>query len=248
LRAIYVSSYFRRKEELSADGYADYLREETEHRLTATRRVRRLGGLRSPGRLLDVGAAAGFFMDEARSAGWSVEGIDISPEMSQQGREQLGLEIVTGLFQHAAYSPASFDAVTMWDYIEHSIDPASDLSKAAEVLRPGGILMLSTGDAKSLVAHISGRRWHLLVPRYHNFFFTCETLKRYLEARGFQLIYTGHPGAYYSLRYLLYKLQTMAPRSRAVRWLADWAAASSVGKLALYVNLRDIVTVHARRL
>ena len=98
------------------------------------------------------------------------------------------------------------------------------------------------------MARISGRRWHLLVPRYHNFFFTRETLKRYLETRGFQLIYTGHPGAYYSLRYLLYKLQTMAPRSHAVRWLADWAAASSVGKLALPVNLRDIVTVHARRL
>jgi SAM-dependent methyltransferase len=248
LATIYAGDYFRCEGRSEADGYADYLREETEHRLIARRRVRWLGRLGSPGRLLDVGAAAGFFMDEARNAGWRVQGIDVSPEMSYQGREQMRLEIVTGLFQDAAYPPASFDAVTMWDYIEHSIDPASDLLKAADVLRPGGMLMLSTGDAASLAARVSGRRWHLLTPRHHNFFFTAETLRRYLDTSGFQLAYLGHPGAYYSLRYLLYKLQTAAPRDRAVRRLADWAAASPAGRLALYVNLRDIVTIHAWRL
>jgi len=87
--------------------------------------------------LLDVGAAAGFFMDEARNAGWEVEGIDVSPEMSRWGRDELGLRIDTGLFQRADYTADSFDAVTMWDYIEHSIDPAGDFAKASEVLRPG---------------------------------------------------------------------------------------------------------------
>jgi 2-polyprenyl-3-methyl-5-hydroxy-6-metoxy-1,4-benzoquinol methylase len=248
LPTIYDGDYFCRKAKSGADGYADYLREETEHRLIAKRRARWLDRLRFPGRLLDVGAAAGFFMDEARNAGWQVEGIDVSQEMSRRGREQLGLEITTGPFQHAAYSPASFDAVTMWDYIEHSIDPASDISKAAEVLRPGGMLMLSTGDATSAMARISGRRWHLLTPRHHNFFFTCETLKHYLEARDFELTYVGYPGAYYSLRYLFYKLQTMAPRNRVVRALGDWTAESSVGERALYVNLHDILTIHARRI
>jgi SAM-dependent methyltransferase len=248
LSSIYDSSYFLRETPSRADGYADYLRDEIEHRLTARRRAWRLNHLGSPGRLLDVGAAAGFFMDETRSAGWDVQGIDVSPEMSRYGRDQLGLEIITGLFQRAQYPPASFDAVTMWDYIEHSLDPASDLSKAAEVLRPGGILMLSTGDAGSTVARICGRRWHLLTPRYHNFYFSRETLKRYLETRGFDLIHLGYPGAYYSFRYLSYKLQTMAPHSGMVRRFGDWAASSSIGGRALRVNLRDIMTVHARRL
>jgi 2-polyprenyl-3-methyl-5-hydroxy-6-metoxy-1,4-benzoquinol methylase len=248
LEAIYDVDYFHRKDRSTeADGYADYLGDGAEHRLTARHRVGWLDRLTSVGRLLDVGAAAGFFMDEARKAGWDAKGIDISREMSRHGRERLGLEIRTGLFQLAEYPSKSFDVVTMWDYIEHSIDPASDLSKAADVLRTGGILMLSTGDAASIVARVSGRRWHLLTPRHHNFFFTAETMLRYLDEKGFELLYVGHPGAYYSLRYIVYKLRTMVPGSRSVHALGNWVAARPLGERALRLNLRDIVTIYARR-
>lgn len=247
LLSIYAGSYFRRAAQGDAEGYADYLSDEAEHRLTARRRVQRLGQTGMPGRLLDVGCAAGFFMDEARKAGWRVEGIDVSPDMSAWGREHLGLDIASGLFQQADYPPSSLDAVTMWDYIEHSIDPALDFAKAAEVLRPGGTMMLSTGDAASLVARISGRRWHLLTPRHHNFFFNVATLRRYLEGNGFQVITVDHPAAHYSVRYIAYKLRTMAPRSRAVHALGEWVAARTLGERAVAMNLGDIVTVEARR-
>jgi len=247
LLSIYAPGYFRRDAGADAEGYADYLSDEPEHRLTALRRVQRLGRASPPGRLLDVGCAAGFFLDEARKAGWQVQGIDISPEMSSWGREQLQLDIATGLFQQAEYPPCSFDAVTMWDYIEHSIDPALDFAKAAAVLRPGGVLMLSTGDAASLVARISGRRWHLLTPRHHNFFFTPGTLRGYLAKNGFEVMQIGHPGSHYSLRYIVYKLGVMAPGSRALSALAEWVAARPLGARAVRVNLGDIVTIQARR-
>jgi len=186
-------------------------------------------------------------MDEARLAGWKVQGIDISPDMSEWGRERLGLDIATGLFQAANYEADSFDALTMWDYIEHSIDPAGDFAKAADVLRPGGILMLSTGNAAAAVARLSGRRWHLLTPRHHNFFFTVETLRRYLEGHGFDLVEVGHPGGQYSLRYLVYKLGTMAPSSRLIPLAADWIARRRLGETSLRFNLFDIVTISARR-
>lgn len=245
LESIYARDYFIRDEGSDADGYADYLSDEAEHRLTARRRVAQLCEARTPGRLLDVGSAAGFFMDEARSAGWDPHGIDVSPDMSAWGREKLGLDIATGLFQSADYPPDSFDAVTMWDYIEHSIDPAADFANAARVLEPGGALMLSTGDAAALVARLSGRRWHLLTPRHHNFFFTVATLSRYLRANGFEAIIAKHPSAHYSLRYMTYKLGTMAPRSRAVRSLGELVAARSIGERSIRFNLGDIVTVSA---
>jgi 2-polyprenyl-3-methyl-5-hydroxy-6-metoxy-1,4-benzoquinol methylase len=247
LLAIYGRDYFLRERDGDSEGYADYLSDETEHRLTARRRVSQLDAIAQRGSLLDVGSAAGFFMDEARSAGWAVRGIDVSPDMSSWGREHLGLDIASGLFQHADYPPGSFDAVTMWDYIEHSIDPAGDFSKAAEVLRPGGVLMLSTGDAASPVARVSGRRWHLLTPRHHNFFFTVNTLRSYLEQSGFAVTRVGHPGAHYSLRYIVYKLGTMAPRSRTVHAAADRLAQRPLGERSLRFNLGDIATIHARR-
>lgn len=248
LRAIYTKDYFLRSKEGTADGYADYLSDEPEHRLTARRRVTQLARSIGSGRLLDVGSAAGFFMDEARAAGWQVQGIDVSPDMSDWGRRELDLAIDHGLFQAADYPTGSFDAVTMWDYIEHSIDPAADFAKAAEVLRPDGILMLSTGDAASLVARLSGRRWHLLTPRHHNFFFTVDILSKYLRDNGFAIEAVNHPSAYYSLRYIVYKLGTMAPKSKAVRTLTESVAAHPMGEKSIRFNLGDIVTISARRL
>lgn len=247
LLSIYAPGYFRREDGGDADGYADYLSDELEHRLTARQRVDRLDRACGRGRLLDVGAAAGFFIDEARARGWEAEGIDVSPGMSAWGHEQLGLEIATGLFQASDYAEGSFDAVTMWDYIEHSIDPARDFAKAAEVLKPGGMLMLSTGDAASLVARLSGRRWHLLTPRHHNFFFTVDTLRRYLGDSGFEAVSAGHPAAHYSLRYIVHKLGTMAPRSTGLRWLSEAVGSRSLGERSLRLNLFDIVTIAARR-
>jgi SAM-dependent methyltransferase len=248
LAALYDQSYFLPDERpQDADGFADYIGDESEHRMTARRRVQRLGQGSSK-RLLDIGAAAGFFIDEATRAGWDAEGIDVSPYLTGWGRDRLGLKLQTGLFQEADYPPASFDVVTMWDYIEHSIDPAADVDQAARILRKGGVLMLSTGDAGAAVSRISGRHWHLLTPRHHNFYFTAETLGRYLTERGFEISYLGHPGAYYSLRYLVYKLRTMVPRSRAVNALGEWMAAKPMGELSFRVNLGDILTLHARRL
>lgn len=247
LESIYARDYFIRAEGSDANGYSDYLSDEAEHRLTAKRRVAKLSGEVPPGRLLDVGSAAGFFMDEARSAGWEVHGIDVSPDMSAWGKEKLDLDIANGLFQSADYPADSFDTVTMWDYIEHSIDPAGDFAKAAHVLRPGGMLMLSTGDAASLVARLSGRRWHLLTPRHHNFFFTVDTLSRYLRANGFEVVAVNHPSAHYSLRYMVYKLGTMAPRSRVLSNLSEWIGARRIGERSIRFNLGDIVTICARR-
>src|SRR5580765_3447005 len=121
LDAIYSETYFHRAEDdTSAQGYDDYLEEEELHRVNAAVRLHRLGAFVEPGRLFDVGAAAGFFMDEARRAAWLVEGIDISPEMSGWGRDRLGLNLLTGRFREADLSDRAYDCVTMWDYIEHS--------------------------------------------------------------------------------------------------------------------------------
>jgi len=248
LAEIYAESYFRRPaDDPGGQGYDDYLREEELHRLNAAARVRRLAAFTPTGRLLDVGAAAGFFMDEARSAGWAVEGVDVSPEMSGFGRDRLGLDLRTQPFRVEDFPQGAYDCVTMWDYIEHSIDPAADLAGAYALLRAGGVLALSTGDVDSLVARVSGERWHLLTPAHHNFFFSTATLRNASERTGFEVLWTGHPGARYSLRYLTYKLRSMAPKSAVVRRVGEAFERSAAGRAAVPVNLGDIVTVIARR-
>lgn len=247
LRSIYARTYFVREREGGSEGYDDYLADAREHRLTARWRLAKLGSLSSPGRLLEVGSAAGFFLHEAREVGWEVKGIDVSVEMAAWGRDQLDLDIASGLFQDREYTAESFDVVAMWDYIEHSIDPLADIGKAAEVLRPGGLLALSTGDAASVVARLSGRRWHLLTPRHHNFFFTTKTLCSLLDIKGFEVLSIERPGSHYSVRYVVHKMGMIAPRSRVMRRLADWVAARPFGERSIRLNLGDIITVIARR-
>jgi SAM-dependent methyltransferase len=236
LEEIYAPEYFRYGAETPVDGYADYVGDEERHRETARRRLALLERFSARGRLLDVGAAAGFFVDEAVRAGWDAEGVDVAVHMVEWGRRKLGVPLHAGDISTAE---GPFAAVTMWDYIEHSLDPAGELAKSNELLKPGGIVALSTGDLDSAAARLSRSRWHLLTPRHHNFFFSARTLPRLLRRCGFDVVWTGHPGTRYSLAHVAYKA---APAAVAKR-----ISASRIGRVSVPINLFDIVTVVARK-
>jgi SAM-dependent methyltransferase len=247
LNAIYGSEYFFSNEgETHGQGYSDYLAEADLHRESARRRLARLERYAQRGSLLDVGAAAGFFVDEASRRGWDARGVDISDAMAAWGRERLHARIDTGALTALELPSASLDVVTMWDYIEHSIDPYGELARSAELLRPGGLLALSTGDSASIAARLLGSRWHLLTPRHHNFFYSPPTLRRLLDRTGFDVVESGHPGARYSLAYLSHKLRTLADVA-PLRLSSNAFAHSRAGRITIPLNLFDIVTVYARR-
>ena len=247
LREIYDEHYFRDDPQApDRHGYADYLADAPLHRANARRRLAFLSSLGShSGRLIDVGSAAGFFVDEARRAGWEASGVDVSEPMVFWARDELGVPGQAVAFSQAEV-PDDLDVVTMWDYIEHSIDPRADLMKAAEHLHPGGLLALSTGDVGALTARLAGRRWHLLTPEHHNFFFDRKRLCRLLELTGFEIVDVKHRAAVYSGGHVLYKLSALT----SVPTLRDWATRvgrSRLGDMCVPLNLFDIMTVVARR-
>jgi SAM-dependent methyltransferase len=247
LSDIYDEGYFRdRPDQDDRHGYADYLRDAASHRANARRRLRLLAA-RAPGRgrLLDVGCAGGFFVDEARRHGWQASGLDVSDVMVEFAVSQLGVPVRLATLAQLDAGDA-FDAITMWDYIEHSIDPRRDLEQTRERLRPGGILALSTGDIGTLVARATGRRWHLLTPEHHNFFFDEGTLRRLLVTTGFDVLEARHRAGLYSFSHVLYKLGALGHFELARRTAAR-AGRSRVGQVGIPLNLFDIVTVVARR-
>jgi 2-polyprenyl-3-methyl-5-hydroxy-6-metoxy-1,4-benzoquinol methylase len=246
LEEIYAPEYFKASASNPADGYADYLGDGARHRETASRRLSLIDRfVPARGRLLDVGAAAGFFVDEAIQAGWEAEGIDVAPQMVEWGRQELGVPLRVGEVS-AVEGRGTFAVVTMWDYIEHSLDPAGDLARSNELLAHEGVIALSTGDLDSLVARLSGSRWHLFTPRHHNFFFSARTLAQLLGQSGFKVLWLGHPGARYSLAHLAYKLDRGAKIGLTAA-TAQWLAKSPLGRYSFPLNLHDIVTVVARK-
>ncbi len=251
LLATYGEDYFSADAgDTKGQGYLDYLGDAALHRLNARKRLARLEQLAPPNgsrSLLDVGAAAGFFVAEARERGWDAEGIDIAESMTAHARDELGVSVATTTLAALEREPESTSVVTMWDYLEHAVDPSDDVGRARELLEPGGLLALSTGDAASLAARLSGRRWHLLTPRHHLYFFTSGTLRRLLEGHGFRVERLAYDSAVYSLDYVVYKLRTMIGLA-ALERAAERLRASRLSGVTLPLSLRDIVTVHARRL
>lgn len=93
-------------------------------------------------RLLEIGAAGGFFLDEARRAGYDVTGIELNSKMAEFGRRELDLDLRCELFERAPFEPESFDVLVAQDVLEHVREPELFVRRAATLLRPGGVFFV----------------------------------------------------------------------------------------------------------
>lgn len=109
-------------------------------------------------RLCDVGCSRGQFVAAAITAGFSAEGVEPAPQIAQAARDA-GLPVRTGLLEDQQYVDASFDALTLFEVVEHLRTPLPLLAECRRVLKPGGILLISTGNAASWTAAAMGARW-----------------------------------------------------------------------------------------
>ena len=184
----------------SADIYTGYGRDFVEDPITRSFRsaLARIATIREPGTLLDVGPGTGIFLHLAREAGWRGRGIDISPEGAARAAAEFDLEIDVGIFEESSHSAESFDCITMFDVVEHSLDPLRFLRRAHELLKPGGALYVAVPNEHSLMTAIldryaqvglPGSTWFLdrLYVAPHLFYFGPRVLMSTLERAGFEV-------------------------------------------------------------
>jgi SAM-dependent methyltransferase len=252
LAALYSSEYFTE----GGAGYPDYLADERTHRRQARVYLRKLRGLGiAPGSVLDVGCAAGFFLDEARKQGWAVKGCELSEYAQQHAQHALGLDVEQSSFLDPSFSPepGSFDVVTMFNVLEHLPDPAKVESKVFDALSPGGYLMIETWDPQSWFARLLGSRWPTYAPPTVLYCFTRRALSR-LFARGRWSLVSYRPSTkWISAGHGLSLLEYEASRTRlagvlrALRrsWIGRVDVPYCLGDLALAVFRRT--SSHALR-
>ena len=149
-----------------------------------------------PGRLLDVGCAAGFFLQVAKQRGWDVHGVDISSLCVAYAKNKIGIDVRNDLFVNAEFGDGSFDLVTMWDYLEHSITPEEDIIKAGRLLREGGLLVIATPDISSIPARIFRSNWIGIKLEEHFYYFSRDVLSRFLKNAGFDVLRMSYIGKY----------------------------------------------------
>ncbi len=218
-----------------------YLTEKDNRYLTFRKAVRLLGPAGGR-RLLDVGAYCGYFVDVACEAGFAAEGIELS-RWAVAHAQRLGLPVRNESIEERARSGARYDVITMWDVVEHLSDPRRELEACSKLLRPGGVIHVSTLDARSLVARGLGKRWPWLMDM-HLVYFDRLTLPALLEETGFRVLgrrtYTHTVSAEYLVAKAAASFPGFAPLANLLRRLVP-------GRLAVPVNLGDNMVVSAER-
>lgn len=233
--AIYTDAYF---EGGTADGYCDYRASRTILQREFRRTLKQLGRVVNGGRLLEIGCAYGFFLDEALSR-FECEGIEVS-QAAVTACRQRGLNVAQGTVESVALEIRSpYNAVVMLDVIEHLADPAGVLDVLARRLSPQGALLITTGDWGSLLARLMGRNWRLMTPPQHLFFFSRRTLSTLLQRLGFSIIRCVRPWKFVPLGLAAYQVG-----SRCGCRLRRLEKLSGVG---VPVNLFDAVQIIARK-
>ena len=145
-------------------GYYDFCYDDSPTNPLVQGYERWLGALerhRPPGTMLDVGCGTGLFLVVARRRGWQVSGIDANAEATAYARDHFGLEVRTGEFTAFESNGRGFDAITMWDIIEHARDPLGLLGSARRALAPGGVVALSTPNRRSMLDVVAGTLYRL---------------------------------------------------------------------------------------
>jgi len=244
LPTLYDESYWR-SDCPSQRGYGDYLADESLYLRTFQRRLRFLRRHLPPsGRALDVGCAAGFFLQVLRDNGWEACGVEPSPAVARHAREVAGFEVHESLDAPSLASGPGFDLVTFWDVIEHLPDPAAALRRARALLRDDGVLVLETQNVESRFARLLGRRWQHYKHLEHLYHFSPHTLEALLRKTGFALqrCTARHAGKHVSVAFVRERATRLHPGLR--RWLAPLAP---LDRLGLYVNPGDEMIAVARK-
>jgi 2-polyprenyl-3-methyl-5-hydroxy-6-metoxy-1,4-benzoquinol methylase len=170
--------------------------DETAPRKEASARLARLEQ-RHPrrGSLLDVGCSVGIFLDVARSAGWSVAGIDVA-QKSVATCKARGLDVRRATLEDDGFEPRTFDAVTMFDSIEHMPSPVSALRRVNDLLTDDGAVLITTPNVEGMFPRVTwqlfGRTfggWDHPGPPGHVYQFGKKTLAKALEKTGFTVVH-----------------------------------------------------------
>ncbi len=163
-------------------------------------------------RLLDIGCANGDFPRYMRSRGWTVEGVEVSGNAA-------GIHdfpVYRTEFPEVPVEDATYDAITAWAVLEHTHDPRAYFAAAARLLKPGGRFVFLVTNFTSLSSRALFRED---LPR-HLYFFTPQTLERYLAESGLRCLSVKSNGAIFAMvpANILYYAVCRYLLRRPLRW------------------------------
>jgi len=141
--------------------------------------------------LLEIGAGTGFFLNEAKNVGFSVEGVEISEEACTFIDNQFKIKVHCGEITDIKFEDnKKFDVIVMWHVLEHVPNLAATLKYIYNLLNTNGLLAIEVPNFRSLKWRLSRNKFQGgLHPKYHRYIFSHKTLKSLLDNYGFEVLY-----------------------------------------------------------
>ncbi|MCX5848954.1 MAG: class I SAM-dependent methyltransferase [Deltaproteobacteria bacterium] len=139
--------------------------------------------------LLDVGCSSGAFLSVANNFGFQAEGVEPAPQAAQSACSS-GLKVHQGFLEDIKFPSNKFDAVTMFEVIEHVRDALSLLSECHRIIKSGGLLMIGTANTDSWTARTMKSHWEYFdISRHggHISFFNPQSIRVLAQKCGFKV-------------------------------------------------------------
>ena len=130
-------------------------------------------------RILDVGCGKGDFVDVGLRSGWEVSGIELA-QPAVEIAQSFGLPVNQCDFFSNSIKSASFDIVTMFEVLEHLPNPVEFLKRAENVVKPGGLVYLTTPNFDCFDRIVLGADWPV-IHREHLSYFTLKILMQMIR-------------------------------------------------------------------
>jgi SAM-dependent methyltransferase len=228
--------------ETEGHGYDEYLEVRQNWLRTFRRRLRQIRRHKPAGRVLDVGCGPGFFLDAAVERGYDAWGIDPSAYAVALARERHRGRVHVAVLESADFEPASFDLVVASDAFEHVYSPRRFLEAAHRLLKPDGVLAITTPDPTSLLARVSGRGWVSFKIPEHVYYWSPATIRRAL-APSFETHGISSAGQYATVGFLVRRLLRLGPQPPApLRGLL-----ALLNRMSVYTNNGSLTVIAGKR-
>jgi 2-polyprenyl-3-methyl-5-hydroxy-6-metoxy-1,4-benzoquinol methylase len=138
------------------------------------------------GRVLDVGAGFGFFLRALEQQGYDAYGLESSEYACERAREFTNATIANASAERVfPFDDDFFDAITMFDVIEHIADYPAMLAECKRTLRPGGRIVVMTPSGHSIARLLLGKNWSWHKDPTHVHLFTPRSMRRALHEAQF---------------------------------------------------------------
>ncbi|MDF3819200.1 class I SAM-dependent methyltransferase [Leptospira sp. 96542] len=198
----YGETYFM--EEYESQYKKTYYEDEAPLRQMAKRRlgeICKLGIHPQNSKLLEIGSAAGFFLDEAKQMGFVTQGFELSEREVEYSRTKFGLNVEKKSVLDIPVSEYqnSFQVISAYFVVEHIQDIVGIWERLCKWLTPGGVLSLAVPSSFGPSFQTNPDHWFETHPSDHFFDYDIHSLKKLLSMLGFGLKY-GRPMSYHPKR------------------------------------------------